>query len=337
MTTVFPAALDTFVNPKGSASGGSDNLNTPTVIHGKQHQNINDAVAAIELKLGIDGSTDVNSIDYKVNHSAGGGDVVGPASATDNAITRYDGTTGKLIQNSGATIDDSGNITAMNLSGTNTGDQTSIVGITGTKAQFNSAVTDGDILYVGDVTQYTDEMAQDAVGNILTDSSTIDFTYNDAGNTITAAAIANTSVQKIEVVKNSGAVVATRKQLNFIEGANVTLTIADDAGNDQVDITVAASSGGGGGSSTWTEVEVDFGAVPTRSKKFTITDAAASAASKIVALLSGNAATGRAAGDNEWDGLLFSARGATGNFILSAICTTGRLVGKRKVYYQISA
>jgi len=36
------------------------------------------------------------------------------------------------------------------ISGTNTGDQTSIVGITGTKAQFDTAVTDGDILYVGD-------------------------------------------------------------------------------------------------------------------------------------------------------------------------------------------
>jgi hypothetical protein len=39
----------------------------------------------------------------------GGGDVVGPASATDNAIARYDGTTGKLIQNSVTTIDDTGN------------------------------------------------------------------------------------------------------------------------------------------------------------------------------------------------------------------------------------
>jgi hypothetical protein len=36
---------------------------------------------------------------------------------------------------------------------------------------------------------YTNEMAQDAVGGILTDSSTVDFTYNDAGNTITAAVI----------------------------------------------------------------------------------------------------------------------------------------------------
>lgn len=37
-----------------------------------------------------------------------------------------------------------------NLSGTNTGDQTSIVGITGTKAQFDTAVTDGNFMYTGD-------------------------------------------------------------------------------------------------------------------------------------------------------------------------------------------
>lgn len=38
----------------------------------------------------------------------GSGDVVGPASATDNAIARFDSTTGKLIQNSGATLADDG-------------------------------------------------------------------------------------------------------------------------------------------------------------------------------------------------------------------------------------
>lgn len=36
----------------------------------------------------------------------GGADVAGPASATDNAIARFDGTTGKLIQNSAVTIAD---------------------------------------------------------------------------------------------------------------------------------------------------------------------------------------------------------------------------------------
>ena len=37
------------------------------------------------------------------------GNVVGPGSSTDNAIARYDGTTGTVIQNSTATIDDFGN------------------------------------------------------------------------------------------------------------------------------------------------------------------------------------------------------------------------------------
>jgi hypothetical protein len=39
----------------------------------------------------------------------GTGDVVGPASATDNAVARFNLTTGKLIQNSVTTIDDTGN------------------------------------------------------------------------------------------------------------------------------------------------------------------------------------------------------------------------------------
>lgn len=42
---------------------------------------------------------------------AGTGDVVGPASATDNAIARFDLTTGKLIQNSGITISDTNVLT----------------------------------------------------------------------------------------------------------------------------------------------------------------------------------------------------------------------------------
>ena len=44
--------------------------------------------------------------------TASSGDVVGPGSATDNAITRFDTTTGKLVQNSGVTISDTSDITA---------------------------------------------------------------------------------------------------------------------------------------------------------------------------------------------------------------------------------
>jgi len=43
--------------------------------------------------------------------ASGTGDVVGPASASDNAFARFDGTTGKLIQNSSATLADDGSAT----------------------------------------------------------------------------------------------------------------------------------------------------------------------------------------------------------------------------------
>jgi len=40
------------------------------------------------------------------------GDIVGPVSSTDNAITRFDGTTGKLLQNSSVTVSDAGAVVA---------------------------------------------------------------------------------------------------------------------------------------------------------------------------------------------------------------------------------
>jgi hypothetical protein len=46
----------------------------------------------------------------KVDNTDAGGDVVGPASATDNAIARFDTTTGKLLQNSVVTVSDTGAI-----------------------------------------------------------------------------------------------------------------------------------------------------------------------------------------------------------------------------------
>lgn len=43
------------------------------------------------------------------------------------------------------------------------------------------------------------------------------------------------------IVKKAGSTIGTRRGVNFIEGANVTLTVADDAGNEEVDVTIAAS------------------------------------------------------------------------------------------------
>jgi hypothetical protein len=56
-----------------------------------------------------------------------GGDVTGPASSTDNAIARFDGVTGKLIQNSVTTIDDTGAATGFTTFSASTSVTTPIV------------------------------------------------------------------------------------------------------------------------------------------------------------------------------------------------------------------
>lgn len=59
--------------------------------------------------------------------------------------------------------------TDLGLTGTNSGDQTTIVGITGTKAQFDTAVTDGNFLYVGDApTAHTHLLAAGATDVTIT-------------------------------------------------------------------------------------------------------------------------------------------------------------------------
>jgi hypothetical protein len=59
MATNFPASLDSLTNPIST-----DTLASPD--HAVQHSNVNDAVEALQAKVGIDGSADTTSLDYKV-------------------------------------------------------------------------------------------------------------------------------------------------------------------------------------------------------------------------------------------------------------------------------
>lgn len=71
----------------------------------------------------------------------------------------------------------------------------------------NSRWTNGAVASGG--SSYTDEEAQDAVGTVLTDSATIDFTYNDAAPSITAS-VKDTS---IGTAKLGGDITAAGKAL----------------------------------------------------------------------------------------------------------------------------
>jgi hypothetical protein len=104
--TVQTVAVATANGFAGTSDGNAaaPTLTLTTTITGIINGN-GTAISAVTIGSGLsyDGTT--------LSATGGGsGDVVGPASSTDNAITRYDSTTGKLIQNSSATLDDNGRI-----------------------------------------------------------------------------------------------------------------------------------------------------------------------------------------------------------------------------------
>lgn len=84
MTTSYPSALDTFINP---SSG--DTLDSATVPHAAQHDNINDAVAAVENELGVLPKGNYSSVKNRLDSTTGqfvtvGATPVSLASATGN-------------------------------------------------------------------------------------------------------------------------------------------------------------------------------------------------------------------------------------------------------------
>ena len=94
----------------------------------------NDKIPVLKANGSIENAT--------ANQISSGADAVdGPASATDNALARFDAITGKLIQNSGAILDDSDNLTGVNDI-TASGDVTALggdldAGVSGTAGSVN--------------------------------------------------------------------------------------------------------------------------------------------------------------------------------------------------------
>lgn len=133
--------------------------------------------------------------------------------------------------------------------------------------------------------------------------SVVDDSHNHTSSTLTGSGTIDMNA-RVAVRKNTGAVVGTRRRLNFIEGTNVTMTIADDSTDEEVDITINAS-GGGGGSLTiqeddvggFTATTIDFGV------GFDVTESPAGEANVVIDLSEGvsggrTLVGGTAAGDN---------------------------------------
>jgi hypothetical protein len=152
-------------------------------------------------------STITSHIDHRntatfagITGTVGSGDVVGPASSVNDRVVFFDGTTGKLIKDSGLT-----------LSGTNTGDQTSVTGNAGTATALQTARTIGGVSFDGtaNITQPYDMVV--AAAGVPTASQVllkmtmpraVTLAANLSGSKPTAADVAATASAVVTINKN---------------------------------------------------------------------------------------------------------------------------------------
>ena len=138
--------------------------------------------------------------------ASSGGDVVGPASSTDNAFARFDSTTGKLLQNSTATLDDVG-----------------LASVDGVQFSATPTSTVGQAKAVWDTTNSCLSIGLNASVNALVGTDSHVQVYNDSASTMTVR----------QVVRQSGSS-GTRLK--------VALALADTDANSATTIGVVAQS-----------------------------------------------------------------------------------------------
>jgi hypothetical protein len=120
--------------------------------------------------------------------ASGGGDLVGPASSTDNAFTRFDGTTGKLVQNStSATLSDDGTafFKALSIDGTSN----LMIFTSGAKIQMQTPAASANWIFETAGTNLTVSSAQSGQFNIYRGSANSTFGVGGADPSTSGAGI----------------------------------------------------------------------------------------------------------------------------------------------------
>lgn len=163
--------------------------------------------------------------------SGGGtGDVVGPASSTDNAIARFHQTTGKIIQNSGVTVSDGDVVTASGFSGPLTGNADTATELAANPSDCSANNYATSIAANGDLTCGQVSASAGITGTLpVANGGTGQSSYTDG---------------QLLIGNSSG---NTLTKATLTQGTGITIT------NGNGSITIAASGGGGGTTSTeWT-------------------------------------------------------------------------------------
>jgi hypothetical protein len=159
------------------------------------------------------------SVYVLIGDGQGTGDVVGPGAATDNVIARYDGATGKLIQNSGVIINDTNDIT----------------GVSSFLASSNITSQNGDIAGENFIEEVTTDASTTGANALVPDATGIVRFTNASLTSISAldgpadgrsVTLLNATGASITIVNNGG---ATSNALKILTGTGADITLGNKA------------------------------------------------------------------------------------------------------------
>lgn len=193
MPVNFPESLDSFTNPQGNSSVANPS-------HAEQHANANDAIEALQAKVGINNSAVTTSLDYRVRtlenaslDTEGIQDIVGAMVSSNtetNIVVEYDDTNGKLNFATGSDVvllDNTGFIPNDKLNIDERIQDTAALMITSaTHSNITVSYDDntGRLSFTG--IPLTQEQVQDFIAPLLTHTlhTNITATYDDTANKI---------------------------------------------------------------------------------------------------------------------------------------------------------
>lgn len=188
------------------------------------------------------------------------GDVTGPSSATDNAIARFNSTTGKIIQNSAGFVDDNGNVYGSNIAPGLLSTLTSATPITLTVASKGVQVLTGSTAQTIALPVVT-TLPQIGFAFLVVNDSTQSATVNSSGGNlvqtivaggralISCALLTGTSAASwtSTYIPPLGGLLATAtelNQLNDVSGYEETVVAAGAMSVTKVVTKLAVASGG---------------------------------------------------------------------------------------------
>lgn len=235
MATNFPASLDAFTNPSSNSSVANPS-------HAQQHADANDAIEALQAKVGADNSAVTTTLDYRVRTLETAAvdteaiqDIVGGMVSDNtetNVIVTYDDENGKLNFETGPDV-----VTTTSLNNTLTDAITGYIPIADVGNPDGVASLDENG-FVPNEQLNIDERIQDTAALMFTSAThdNITVAYDDNTGRLSLTGIPLTQEQVQDFIAPL-----------FAHAFHTNLTATYDDTNNRV---VLESSGGGGGSGT---------------------------------------------------------------------------------------